>query len=78
MSWGSWEEDRRYPDERGEYLIVVSKRVDGEGKTHWKNERRRKLTPAEREDFGRLRVPVSLPRCGPGVVSDATATRKPA
>lgn len=39
--FGTWEEDRRYPAEDGLYLIVVSKRTDGTGQTHWKNEQRR-------------------------------------
>lgn len=50
MSWGKWEEDRRYLAEDGEHMIVVSKRVDGAWKTHWKNERRplSRLAPEDR------------------------------
>jgi hypothetical protein len=50
MSWGRWEEDRRYPSEDGEHVIVVSKRTNGEGKTFWKNEPRAlpRPTPADR------------------------------
>jgi hypothetical protein len=39
-SWGTWEEDRRYPSKDGTHLIVVSKRTDYTGRIHWKNERR--------------------------------------
>jgi len=39
--WGTWAEDRRYVSKGGDHWVVVSKRVDGGGKTYWKNERRR-------------------------------------
>lgn len=29
MSWGTWEEDRRYPSKDGTHMVIVSKRVDG-------------------------------------------------
>ncbi len=57
MSWGTWEEDRRYPSKDGTHMIVVSKRVDGDGNTYRKNERKR-LTPGEREHYAaRVRSP---------------------
>ena len=38
--WGTWQEDRRYPSKDGTRMIIVSKRTDGAGKIHWKNEHR--------------------------------------
>ena len=38
-TYGAWEEDRRYPSADGRRLIVVLKRTDGGGLTHWKNQR---------------------------------------
>ena len=51
MTWGTSEEDRRYPSPDGEHMIVVSKRTknSGEPKTFWKTERRKiKLTRADK------------------------------
>ncbi len=69
MSWGTWEEDRRYPSKDGEHVIVVSKRVNGDGKTFWKNERRAlpRLTRADRAYYeGRRSTmnPLSFAECG--------------
>jgi hypothetical protein len=54
MSWGVWQEDRRYPANDGEHEIVVYRRTDGTGRTFWKNERR-KLTRADRLYLGAKR-----------------------
>ena len=50
VMFGTWEEERRYPAADGRYLIVVSKRTDGTGQTHWKNERRR-LSRGDRASY---------------------------
>jgi hypothetical protein len=58
MSWGTWEEERRYPSNDCTHLIVVSKPTNSEGRVFWKNERR-PLSPADR---ALLREPRRLAR----------------
>jgi hypothetical protein len=50
QGWGTGTEDRRYPSEDGEHMVVVYRRTQRYGdeeKTLWKNERQ-KLSKADR------------------------------